>query len=361
MLETIWKKIVRRNPYSLWDIPAFFLWLLSFVYRLGYLIDRSRRAQPEKVAVPVISIGNIVVGGSGKTPLVSFLVRDLLEAGIRVGIVSSGYGRSGKQSILDSGYKVAQMDVAATGDEMMLLAVQHPDAVFSIDSSKLVAARTLADSGLVDVIVVDDGFQHYGLARDVDLVTYDAGVKRRQLKSFPYGILREPMSALSRADIIVITRAKFAQDINAIKRRLRKINPRAQIYTAGFAAQQIIGRDRTIPVKYLEDKSVFLFAGVGNFRALERQVSALCGDLDCAFELSDHQEYDAELLASIKKRADRLDSDLLLTTMKDWVKLGAFDFGREFYYLDLAVDLDPGEEKLLAYLTESLNLSRQEH
>jgi tetraacyldisaccharide 4'-kinase len=172
-------------------------------------------------------------------------------------------------------------------------------------------------------------------------------------------MLREPKSALSRADIIIITRAKFARDIRAIKRDLRRLNPDAKIYHAAFEAENIIGRDRKIPIKYLEDKSVYLFAGVGNFLTLERQVAALSADLDHALELSDHQLYDSRLLERIKAEADEHDSDLILTTLKDWVKLGDFDFGREFYYLDLSIDLDPGEEKLIAEIMQTLNLKKQ--
>jgi len=358
--ERIWKRIVRRDPYSLWDIPAFFLWLASFVYRFGLLLKRLTAGRPVKVGVPVLSIGNITVGGSGKTPLVSFIARDLIHSGVRVGIVSSGYGREDKRAVMEPGYKLEEMDAAVTGDENKLLALQLPEAVFSIDKIKARAAQRLAESGLIDVIIVDDGFQHFGLARDIDLVAYDAGFKRRWLKLFPYGMLREPRRALKRASLIIITRSKFATDLNALKRRIRSINPNAPIYHAAFTARNIIGREQTRPVKYLEDKSVFLFAGVGNFRALERQVSALAGDLDEACELSDHQLYDRALLERLRARAGELDSDVVLTTAKDWVKLGDFDFGREFYYLDLSVDLDPGEEKLLAYLKTALNLPHRE-
>jgi len=335
MLERLWKRIIRREPYTLWDIPAFLLWLISFGYRFAFWLRRLTAEEPVRVSVPVLSVGNITVGGSGKTPMVSIMARDLLREGIRVGVVSSGYGRSNSDSFIAPGYRVQQMDVGVTSDEVMLLAHQVPEAVFSVDAIKTRAAQKLADSGDVDLIIVDDGFQHHQLARDIDLVTYDAGLKRRWLKPFPYGMLREGRGSLKRADVIVVTRAKFAM------------------------ARNIIGRERQLPVKYLDDKSVFLFAGVGNFRSLERQVSALSGDLDFALELSDHQTYDRLLLERIKEKADRYDSDLILTTQKDWVKLGDFDFDRESYYLDIAVDLDPGEEKLLAEITYKLNLRKR--
>jgi len=360
MFERIWKNIIRREPYSLWDIPAFFLWLVSFIYRLGVRIHRLAVGAPEKASVPVLSIGNITVGGTGKTPLVAFIARDLINEGIRVGVVSSGYGRVDDTAFMAPGYQVRDMSVNVTGDEIMLLSGMLPEAVFSIDRVKARAARTLADSGQVDVMIVDDGFQHYKLARDVDLVTYDAGLKRRLLKPFPYGVLREPKTALARADVIIITRAKFALDINAIKRDLRRLNPKAKLFHAGFVAENLIGAEQTLSIKYIEDKSVFLFAGIGNFRSLERQVSAISGDLDYALEFSDHQVYERADLERIKRMADKHDSDLILTTHKDWVKLGSFDFGRETYYLDMTVDLDPGEEKLIEYLTETLHLTRQE-
>lgn len=344
----------------MWDIPAFLLWLISFPYRLGALIHRRSAGEPEKVSVPVLSVGNITVGGTGKTPLVAFISRDLIDAGYRVGIVSSGYGRPEESSFVAPGYQVKDMTVAVTGDEIMELAALLPEAIFSIDRSKTEAAKALADTGEVDLIIVDDGFQHYKLAREVDLVTYDAGLKKRLLKRFPYGVLREPRRALGRANVIVITRARFALDINAIRRELRKINPKAKIFHAGFVAENIIGADQTLSIKYIEDKSVFLFAGIGNFNSFERQVSALSGDLDYALEFSDHQVYDRADLMRIKRLAEKYDSDVILTTHKDWVKLRGFDFDREIYYLDLAVDLDPGEEKLHELLTETLHLTPQE-
>ena len=359
MLERIWKKIIRRESYTLWELPAFLLWLISLVYRVALRLRRAVSGDPIKVSVPVVSVGNITVGGSGKTPLVACLAKDLIAEGIRVGIVSSGYGRRDYTPFLAPGYKVQEMEVTQTGDEVMLLAHTLPEARFSVHQRKVEAARRLADSGKVDIIIVDDGFQHLQLARDIDLVAFDAALGRRQLKPFPYGMLREPLTALARADIIVVTRARTAADISAIKRELRRIIPDASLYDAAFHSENIIGRDRQLSVKYLDGKSVFLFAGVGNFGALERQVSELSADLDCALELSDHQRYDQALLERIKRQADHYDSDLVLTTFKDWVKIGDFDFGREFYYLDLAIDLDPGEE-LLAEIVSRLGLVAKE-
>jgi tetraacyldisaccharide 4'-kinase len=360
MLETFWKKVVRRRRLSWLIIPAFLFWLASFFYRLGFRIYRATRGEPVDVSLPVISVGNISVGGTGKTPLVSLIAEHLQHEGIRVGIVSSGYGRRSREPVLMPGYKLQNLDVATTGDEILLLSRQLPEAIFAIDESKTTAAQKLATTGDIDVIILDDGFQHFTLARDLDIVTYDAALKRQWLKMFPYGVLREPLSALARADIIVITRARFAKDIRRLRKRLARRSPTATIYHAGFVPEKLCGRQQEMSVKYLEDKSVFLFAGVGNFRALQKQVMALSADLDHALELSDHQEYDRALLEKITRQADKYDSDVILTTGKDWMKLGDFDFGREIYYLQNSIDLDPGEEKLVRQIMEELDLKPPE-
>lgn len=359
MLERIWKAYLRRSKLSLWSLLSPPLALAAIVYRSLQLIHDFSVRSKYRSTLPVISIGNLTVGGSGKTPLVNTVARFLLNDGLRVGIVAAGYGRLSRTPLLKAGYKVQAMGVGETGDEVYLLAQNLPEAMFAVDESKAVAARKLTESGLVDIIIVDDGFQHRPLARDVDIVAYDAAVKRRLLRPFPLGILRESLNALKRADILIITRSGFARDLAKLKARLGRIAPNSSIYSARFPISELVGRSEKLPVKYLEDKSVFLFAGIGNFEPLRRQVEALAGDLDSALELADHQDYDLKLLERIKKLADSEESDLILTTHKDMVKIRDFDFGRETYYLAQTVDLDPGEERLIASLEKRLGLEHR--
>ncbi|MDH4033306.1 MAG: tetraacyldisaccharide 4'-kinase [candidate division Zixibacteria bacterium] len=358
MLEQLWKKVLRRGSLSWLILPAALLWLVSLAYRLARVIHRRTAGAQVDAGVPVISVGNITVGGSGKTTSVGMLGRLLLQEDIRVGIVSSGYGRADQTSFLEPGYRVQTMDSRLTGDEVKHLAGLLPEALFSVDRSKSEAALRLGAGGGVDVIIVDDGMQHIKLHRDLEIVTFDASVADQFLKPFPLGVLREPLSALTRADVILVTRANLADDPGARQTQFASLFPQAKIYRAQFLPSELVGRDRRWPIKYLEDKSVLLFAGIGNFRAMSRQVTTLCADLDQAIELSDHQRYDQTVLQKIKTAADSHDSDLLLTTGKDWVKLGDFAFGREIYYLVQSIDLDPGEEKLVRYIIERLNLKR---
>lgn len=345
---------------SLWAIPALILWVVSLIYRIGFAVNRNRSKEQIKVGVPVVSIGNIAVGGTGKTPILLTIAKFLLKEGVKVGIVSSGYGRTGTSSFVAPGYQVTDMSIEETGDEVMLLADALPDAVFSVDNSKSVAAQKAAGSSHeIDVLLVDDGFQHFGLYRDIDVVTYDASVPRGQLKIFPYGILREPLSALKRANIIVLTRAKFAKDIGKLRDRLSKIAPQAEMYLARFQLGELVSEKQVLPIKFIEDRSVLIFAGIGNFVAFVRQIRGLTRDIDYALELSDHQVYDEKTLSRIKGLAEKKNSEILLTTAKDWFKVRHFDFGRELYYLSQEIDIDPGEEKLLSHLLEKIGLTKK--
>ena len=361
MLEDVYRKILRRRGLSLWQLVAFMAWLLSFPYRIGYYLVRLFASRPVKVNVPVISVGNVTVGGTGKTPTVACLAEHLMNDGFQVGIVSSGYGRANRDlSFVRPGYQVQTMDSDDTGDEVNLLAHLLPQAIFSVATVKADAARKIADEQSVDVVIVDDGFQHRRLHRDLDLVTFDLAVPSRMLKWFPLGLLREPLDALKRADIIVATRSNFARDLGLQMKWLARMSPDAELYSGQFLNSDLIGRTEKRSLKYLEDKSVFLFAGIGNFKPLKRQVTALCADLDEALELSDHQQYDKSLLERIKQMADAHDSDVILTTGKDWVKLPDFAFGREIYNLGQTVDLDPGEETLLRSIKQRLDLHRRD-
>ena len=325
-------------------------------------MSRSWNRKKVKVSVPVISIGNISVGGTGKTPILATIARFLMDERYNVAVVSSAYGRTEDVPFVQPGYQVKEMPVSQTGDEVMLLAQLLPDAIFSVDRIKAVAAAKVSSlDAPPDIILVDDGFQHYRLHRDFDIVTYDAGIKAPLLKMFPYGVLREPKSSLKRADVIVITRAKFAEDIALLSERLKNIAPQAQVYSARFQTGELIGHNQNRSTKYLEDKAVLIFAGIGNFKAFHKQMRALTSNLDHVIELSDHQVYADKVLDRIKKKADKYGSEVIVTTGKDWYKVRHFDFGRELYYLSQVIDLDPGEEKLVNMLIEKTGIGQKEN
>ena len=360
MLEKNWKKVLRRERLSILSLIAVLLWIVSLFYAILLKFKSLSQKVEVKTKTPLVSIGNITVGGTGKTPIVSFITDFLLKENYRIGIVSSGYGRKSSKSYILPGHKIVELSSDEIGDEVKHLAELHPNAIFSIHDLKSEAARILDESNSVDLILVDDGFQHRKLARDLNIVTIDASLDEQMLHLFPFGVFREPEKKLIEADIIIFTRIELAQELSTLVTNIRKHNPDALHYFARFAASEIINKEQQFPIKYLEDKSILLYAGIGNFRAFTKQVSRLCAEIDFALEFSDHQEYTVELLEQIKMTAEKYNSDLILTTGKDAVKINDFDFGREFYYINQTIDLDPGEEKLISYIESKLNLSKEQ-
>ncbi len=360
MLERTWKKILRRQSFGLLSIPAGLLWILSLLYRAVSVLHRLTIGAPLRASVPVISVGNVAVGGSGKTPIVAYLAQRLIERDYRVGIVSSGYGRQSEEPLIGPGSELQRLDVDRTGDEIMLLSHMVPAAMFSVDEVKAKAAVRLGESGQVDLIIVDDGFQHYKLARDLDIVSYDAGIDSRLQHILPYGVLREPLSALGRADIVILTRVESARNVDEVQAEVSRLSPEAEIAVAIFSLSELVGRSGRLSVNQLAGKKVLAFAGIGNFEAFRKQMESLAGGAVDTLEFPDHERYGAETLHRIRQRAGATKADLIVTTAKDWYKLGDFDFGRDLYYVRQTVALEL-DEPIISGIIDRLGLTKRNH
>lgn len=356
MLERLWKKFLRRSNTSPWVVAVPLFWIVSVLYRGVSLIQRIMVKDSVKLNIPVISVGNIALGGSGKTPVVDLIARHLIERGIRVGIASSGYGRASRESLFGSAAYIAGLDASITGDEVKLLASRLPRALFAVDRVKAEAARRLASSGDVDVILVDDGFQHHRLRRSLDIVVIDATMPTRDRRLFPLGNLREPFSSVQRADLVILNGRNGDVDTTALAEALIDIKPNLKLFQCRFACGELIGRNEHLPATFLKDKSVLLFAGIASFEPLRMKVEGMTGRLVSTLELKDHQRYDGPVLEQIKRKAHQDKCDLLLTTGKDWVKLGGFDFGVKCCYLDLQIELEPSADSLVNWICVELQL-----
>ncbi|PWB70176.1 hypothetical protein C3F09_09485, partial [candidate division GN15 bacterium] len=176
--------------------------------------------------------------------------------------------------------------------------------------------------------------------------------EERLLRPFPYGILREPLSALGRAHAIVLTRTDLEPGIPNFRELLSRFCPQAEVISSSFKISELVSSDGRYAIKLLQVRSAFLFAGIASFESLLRQVRPMVRKLDFALELADHQRYNRPLLYRIKSMADRFGSECILTTGKDWVKMGHFDFGRESYYLELEVELQPSAEQFMNTLAQ---------
>jgi tetraacyldisaccharide 4'-kinase len=264
-----------------------------------------------RVGVPVVSVGNLTAGGTGKTPAVAWLARELEQRGFRVGLLSRGYAARG----------------ADQNDEALVLAELAPAVLHVLDADRVRGARALVERGS-SVVVLDDGFQHRRLARDLDLVLVDAtrpwGLARddhgdavRAL--LPRGLLREPPCALARADAIVITRSDQldARAVERLTSELQALAPGAPIATAIHRPVAVRGPDgERSPPESLAGREVDLTSAVGNPEAFASTVRALGATIGEHRRFADHHEYVAEDLRDLP-RPERW----LLCTSKDAVKL----------------------------------------
>ncbi|MCI0665128.1 MAG: tetraacyldisaccharide 4'-kinase [Acidobacteria bacterium] len=201
------------------------------LYQLGV---RARLALYEnkifkinRLSAPVISIGNLTVGGTGKTPCVAFIALLLRDASHDVAILSRGYKRESEGLIEVSNEKEILRGPRESGDEPYLLANSCPGVRVVVDRDRYQAGRWLAERGSVSVFILDDGFQHLQLARDLNLLLIDAGEPLEEAELVPLGRLREPLAGMRRADAVIVTRSDQAFDRRSLERTITKYSRRA--------------------------------------------------------------------------------------------------------------------------------------
>ncbi len=288
--------------------------------------------------VPVVSIGNLTLGGTGKTPLVAWAARRLAAAGLRPAIVSRGYG-------------------AATGtrsDEAAELALVVPGVPHVADRDRLAGARAAAAAG-ADCVVLDDGFQHRRLARDLDVVAVDATDPFGCDRLFPRGLLREPATGLARAGAIVLTRAdtvtaarrREIRDRVAAERRAAPPVAWAEAEHRPVALRR--WEDAPLPIDDIRGRRVVACAAIGNPAAFRATLESLGVDVVGFRTFPDHHAYGAADLAALAACAADARADVVITTLKDLVKVRHRDLGGvPVVALEIALVVREGEGELQA-------------
>ena len=297
--------------------------LRRWAYRRG-LLARDR------AAVPVICVGNLTTGGTGKTPMVVWVVRTL-----------EGLGR--RPAVLTRGYKA----VRGASDEAELL--RHLTGANVVVNPDRVAGAATAVANGADVLVMDDGFQHLHLCRDLDIVLIDATNPFGGGCCLPVGRSREPLSALRDAGAIVLTRTDVAAEaqVEKLRRRLERLAPQASLHAAVHAPVKIIDHEgRPQAPQCLAGRKVFAFCGIGNPRGFLATVEGLGASLVGHLNLRDHVRYKPILLETVCRLADARGADVLLTTQKDGVKLAAFSIDRPIWQLAIEIEITEGRREL---------------
>jgi len=277
--------------------------------------DRGGAAQ--RAELPVVSVGNVTVGGTGKTPMVAWLVRALQAEGHVPAIISRGYrGRAGRGPVVVSRGAGPLVPAQVAGDEPFLLARSLPGAVVVVGSDRIAGVRAARAEG-AHLAVLDDGFQHRRIRRDVDIVLLDASNPFGNYRLIPAGVLREPLSALARADAIVVTRARPAESLVVIDHVVRRYHATAPILRAGHRRLGFVDRDGN-PAE--RPTLALAFCGIGNPTTFPIDLAAAGVRVAHTEVFPDHHAYNDADFERLAARA-RKDGLALVTTEKDIVRL----------------------------------------
>lgn len=276
----------------------------------------------------VISIGNLTVGGTGKTPFVIWLAKWLQDKEIRVGILSRGYGRSSRDPFLlvSDGEKVLIRPEEA-GDEPYLMACRLPGVVVGVGADRYEAGLRMLHQYPVEYVILDDGFQHLGLARDENILLIDATDPYGLKHVLPAGRLRERLSASQRATHVIVTRVgnmtNLSQVLNPLERAVhRKVEPILSRFGVSTCVHVVTGEKR--PIQEFHNMKTLIFSGIGNPQAFHTTVVGLDFTIVSELIYPDHYVYRETDIQSIRKSGFRHGAEILMTTEKDAVKLGPY-------------------------------------
>ena len=312
----------------------------------NWLFDTGLR-KTTRLPRPVISVGNLTTGGTGKTPAVRWLAERLSDAGRRVGVVSRGYGATPGE--LGDEQLMLRRLLNESGAARDVAVVAHPDRVAA-------GRRLLGKRPEVDAIVLDDGFQHRRLARDLDIVLVSAANPFGYEHVLPRGMLREAPRGLVRAGAVILTHADRATEdqVLAIERRVRAHNATVPIYRAIHApsALRVADDERPLPANALRGSRWFALSAIADPEAFVRQVRSIAGDGAGQRSFPDHNDYGGADLVAVRRDALAAGADAIVTTEKDWAKLrtlpGAVTGTPPIWRLDVVIRFtrDADEQRL---------------
>lgn len=335
--------------------------LRSWLRWVGYPYELAARARgwcydqgwfrTQRLPRPVISVGNLTVGGTGKTPVVMYLVERLAAQGIRVAVLSRGYRRrsTAPQLLVSDGRQVL-VGPEEAGDEPYLIARRCPQAVVAVGADRSALGQWVLTRLPVDCFLLDDGFQHLQLHRDVNLLLLDATDFAGIQAALPIGRLREPLSAVARAGAVLITRTDNEQAAEPVRRLLlQACGSLPPPILVGFPAEEFrrVGGDERRQLEVFHGRPAVLFSGIGNAQSFHALVAGLGVRVAEALAFPDHVHYTEAMVETIRARAKQCGADLLVTTEKDAGKVAPFLNSNDFCWaVRLRTEILTGQDQL---------------
>jgi len=341
-----------------------FLWLLSLCWKAGSAWDRrAKLRRVRRLPVPVVSVGNITAGGTGKTPVTIELLQEFRDE--KAGLLTRGHGRMVRENVLLLDQNNPQ-PVSLTGDEAQLC-TRAAKVPIGIGADRGAVGKQLLEAADVRILFLDDGFQHLQLHRDLDLVLIDALSPFGGGELLPLGRLREPLSGLARADAFLITRADEVPNTRAIEAVLRGYNSTAPIFRTHTIACKWRASDGSEiePEKFAEmvkETHAIAFCGLGNPVAFWRTLGKIGIEPLKCYEYDDHHHYTPAELRLLARHARDIGAGLLLTTAKDAVNLDteypAIIGALTLYWLEVRTEIDRRPE-LIGFIRQAVQLTTE--
>jgi tetraacyldisaccharide 4'-kinase len=327
----------------------FLLFLSSLLYaatvRIRASLYRFGIFRHHRLSRPVISVGNLTVGGTGKTPAVISLAAFFKSKGFRPAVLSRGYaGRSSSPVNVVSDGEHVLAGPEQSGDEPSMMAASLPDIPVLTGRKRFLSGMYAIDRLSADVLILDDGFQHLGLERDFEVVLLNADAPFGNGYLIPRGPLRESKQALKRADAIVLTGAEGASDNTiAWERDLQSLCPDIPVLKAVYHLTGLIkNKKERYPVEFLNDKRVLAFCGIANPGSFRRSLENAGACIDSFIVFPDHYHYSEKDIQSVCGKADAVKVEMIVTTEKDGVKLTGYpDFFQHIFLLRIHMDFLP--------------------
>jgi tetraacyldisaccharide 4'-kinase len=345
------------------------LWLLSKVYRFavwvrtqGYESGVLRR---HSLPCLTISVGNITVGGTGKTPFVEALARALRDRGRRIAVLSRGYksqrrygqGAAGQgetclPKVVSDGQSIF-LDSAIAGDEPYLLAQNLDKVAILVDKNRVRAGRYAVSQLGVDTLILDDGFQHLRLKRDVNIVLIDCTTPFGNRQLLPRGILREPLKSLRRAHCFVLTKTCGAA-LEPIREELQRLNPRAEIVETihePVYLEDVVSGRRERP-DFVRGKDLYVLSAIARPESFEAAIEQLGGRAVKKIRFLDHHRFSESEIETLVGEASRAGAHAIVTTQKDAVRLPPLKaVPLPFFFLRVAIRMHRGEADLADWVS----------
>jgi len=278
----------------------------------------------ENLPCKVISVGNVVVGGSGKTPTVIAIAKLLKEdSDLKIAVVSRGYRSKTKGNAIVSDGNSVLLDSALAGDEPYLLAQNLSGIPVLIGKDRIKSISEAIGRWGIQVAILDDGFQYLKMVRDVNIVTIDSTSPFGFYHLLPRGYLREPLSALKNADLILLTRTDQCKNLNEVKRQLQEIASSVPIFESVHqpTCLMLAEKNQDLGLDYIKNKNVLAVCGIANHLSFIETLNALNPAKITPVSFPDHHEYTNDDIRNIGNKAIEINANMIVTTEKDAYKI----------------------------------------